>query len=99
MYYACITVGQTAKKNRILMAIVVYYLYYIATQIISTALTVIFTVVAATGVLDGIVVWIVNHFAAALHIGLVIVLIISLALAVAFWFVIRTIMNKKLNLE
>jgi len=33
LFYACITVGQTAKKNRIIKAIGAYFVYYMITQI------------------------------------------------------------------
>ena len=99
LYYACITIGQTAKKNRIFAAVGVYFIYYIATQIISTVFTMIFTVLGMTGALDGAMVWIEKSPIAAVHIALCVVIVISAAITAVFWLVTQNIMSKKLNLE
>ncbi len=99
LYYACITVGQTAKKNRVLSAVGAYFIYYIATQVVSTAFTVIFTVLAAAGALDGVAIWFVSNLIAGIHIVLCATIVISAAVTAAFWLVTQTIMSKKLNLE
>ncbi len=99
LYYACITVGQTAKKNRILMAVGAYFIYYIATQIISTVIVMVITVFGMTGAFDGIVNWLDNHITVAMHLALGTSIVIYAAMAVAFWYVTQWIMTKKLNLE
>ncbi len=99
LYYACITVGQTAKKNRILMAVGAYFVYYIATQIISTVLVMVVTVLGISGAFDGIVAWLEDNMIATLHISFGISIVIYAAMAVAFWIVTQMIMTKKLNLE
>ena len=99
LYYACITVGQMAKKNRIFAAVGAYFIYYVATQIISTVFTVIFTVLAAAGALDGVAMWFGTHLLAGLHIVFCVAIVISAAVTAAFWLVTQTIMSKKLNLE
>ena len=99
LYYACITVGQTAKKNRILMAVGAYFIYYVATQVISTVIVMIFTVLGMSGVFDGIVMWLDDHMILTMHLTMGISIVIYAAMAVAFWFVTQSIMTKKLNLE
>lgn len=99
LYYACITIGQTAKKNRILMAIGVYFIYYIITQVISTIFTIIITMVSMSDALVKIVEWIANYPIPAMHILFGVSVIISAAITALFWFVTQRIMTKKLNLE
>lgn len=99
LYYACITVGQTAKKNRILMAVGAYFIYYVATQIISTAISVVMTVLSITGAFNGLFEWMEVNFAATMHIILSVSTVISIGLSVAFWLLTQSIMTKKLNLE
>lgn len=99
LYYACITVGQTAKKNRILMAVGAYFIYYVATQVISTVLVMIFTVLGMSGVFDSIVMWLDDHMILTMHLTMGVSIVINAAMAVAFWFVTQSIMTKKLNLE
>jgi hypothetical protein len=99
VYYACITIGQTAKKNRILMAIGVYFIYYIITQITSTIFTIIITMVSMSDALVKTVEWIANYPIPAMHILFGVSVIISAAITALFWFVTQRIMTKKLNLE
>ena len=56
LYYACISIGQTAKKNRILLAIGVYYIYTIIVQVISTVFSVVFSLLSVSGVLDSLLI-------------------------------------------
>ena len=91
--YACITIGQTAKKNRILMAVGAYYIYNIATQIISTILSVIMTVFSMIGAFTSAFEWMADNIALSVSI------VISIGLSAIFWFITQTIMTKKLNLE
>ncbi len=99
LFYACITVGQTAKKNRILLAIGAYFIFYVATQVLSTIAIVFLTALGMSNALDGIIEWIANHFLASMHIYFCGVIVINSALAVGFWIVTHRIMTKKLNLE
>ena len=99
LFYACITVGQTAKKNRVLMAIVAYFIYYVITQAIGTVFAITVTVLGSIGVLDALDVWLTDHYALMVHSYLCIAIVLSAALIFAFWFVTKKIMSKKLNLE
>ena len=99
LYYACITVGQTAKKNRILMAVAAYFVYYIITQIIGTVLTLFVTIVSMSDALMQVFSWMLNYPRLAAHMGFFVATLISAAIAVLFWFITEYIMTKKLNLE
>ena len=99
LYYGCITVGQTAKKNRILKAVGAYFVYYIATQIVGTVFSMIFIPLGLSGVLERVLEWAELHSSALVHIYLCGGALIYAALAAAFWAVTQTIMTKKLNLE
>lgn len=99
LYYACITVGQTAKKNRIFAAVGAYFVCYVATQVISTAFVIIFTILATAGALDGVAMWFANNMVAGMHIVFGVMIVISAAVTAALWLVTQNIMSKKLNLE
>lgn len=99
LYYACITIGQTAKKNRIIMAVAAYFVYYAATQAIATVFMIIFTVLGISGAFNGIAMWLENNMIIATHIYFGFALIFSAVMAWVFWLVTKKVMTKKLNLE
>ncbi len=99
LFYTCITVGQMAKKNRVLAAFGAYFVYYIATQIISTIVTVIFMAAASTTLFDGIINWLESNYDLLIHFYICGSILIYAVLSVAFWIVTEKIMTKKLNLE
>lgn len=97
--YACITVGQLAKKNRIITAVGVYFIYYVATQVISTVFIMSITILGEAGALDGMAEWIVYHPLESIHIGFSIGFVFFAALSAIFWLITQKLMTKKLNLE
>lgn len=99
LFYTCITVGQTARKNRVLMAIVAYFVYYVITQTIGTVFAITVTVLESIGALDALDAWFSDHYALMVHSYLCIAIVFSAVLIFAFWFVTKKIMSKKLNLE
>ena len=99
LYYCCISIGQMAKKNRILAAVGVYFAYYILTQIVSAVLTITVTVVAASEAVWDIVQWIEFHPMEVIHIGLCGGIVLSAIFLLVEFMIVRGIMNKKLNLE
>ncbi len=99
LYYTFISIGQLFKKNRILAAVGAYFVYYVATQIISAVITIVFTILAERGALDQIGEWIVHHPYQTVHIGACGAIVLFSAFAVVEFFVIKWIVTKKLNLE
>lgn len=99
LFYACITIGQTAKKNRIIKAIGAYFVYYIITQIASTVFTIIFTVLGMNDALEGLIEWVAYHPIATMHLYFCGTILLNGGLAALFWFITHRIMTNKLNLE
>ena len=99
LYYACITIGQMSKKNRVFAAILVYFVYQMATQAISTVFSVLFSFFSLSSFSEPIWKWCINHMAATVHIYLILTALGIAALGVVFWFATHRIMSKKLNLE
>ncbi len=99
LFYACISLGQLAKKNRILLAIGVYYLHSMIGQVLATIVIILFAGVAQTPLLESLVNWGVAHPYASIHILMIGILIVQIALAALYFFVTFYVMNKKLNLE
>lgn len=99
LFYACITIGQTAKKNRVLMAVITYFIYYMASQALGTVVVMIIVALGSSGVLDNIMIWTDYHYVATRHIYFCTSILVSAALSAAFYFVTLRVMNKKLNLE
>jgi hypothetical protein len=96
-YYAFISIGQTAKKNRILLAIGAGYLYIVILQVLSTVALMIIAFLSPT--FDFIGDFVINHPMAFIHVCLWIIILIYGLLNVLFYTVNIKIMNKKLNLE
>ena len=99
LFYACITIGQLAKKNRILLAVGAYFIYYTGTQVLATIFTILFAILSATEALNGILEWVAYNPIPAVHIYFIGILLFSAVLATVFWLVTQRIMSKKLNLE
>ena len=99
VYYACITLGQTAKKNRILMSVAAYFVYYMITQLLGTFFTMAVMIVATSGIGDLLAEWTINHPMPAIHIIAWGSILLSVAFTVALWFITESVMKKKLNLE
>ncbi len=99
LYYTFIAIGQLFKKNRILMAVGAYFAYYVLTQVFSTVLSIVFTVLGETGALDSVGIWIVENPAATIHIGMWSGIVLTSLFAALEFFIVRKIITKKLNLE
>lgn len=99
VYYTCISIGQLSRKNRIISAIGVYFAYYIITQIIGTIIVVLVTLLENSSIVENVIQFIERHHYATAHIvACGAILFMSIISAVLF-FVNRSIMTKKLNLE
>ena len=99
MYYMCISIGQLFNKNRILGAIGVYFGLYMLYQTIETVVTIIVSVIFA----DKIEIFF-NSLTEAqalnfVHIVMLVSLVLKIAVGLAYYFVVRFINTKKLNLE
>ncbi len=101
VFYSCISVGQMAKKNRVLAAFGAYFGYYVITQIIGT----VFLLVAISmpdwmaELIANFVEWGAQHQFAVIHVILLSVSVFYAALSVGFFFLSRHIIKNRLNLE
>ncbi len=99
LYYACISIGQRFRGNRALGAVVVYFIYYIITQILGTLLVVVVALMEKFSPVNGILQFAENHPLGMIHVYLCGMLVIELLMATLYYFVTHTMIRKKLNLE
>ena len=99
LYYGCISIGQMAKKNRILAAVGVYFAYYILTQIVSTIITVVIATTASSYEVMPLLNWIALHPMETIHIAFCVSIVLGVIFLLVEYLIIRYIMTKKLNLE
>ena len=99
MCCACIAIGQTAKKNRILKAFGAYFVWYLITQIVGTVAIIIFAVFGEIGLLDAIAQVIADYPFAFVHVAMVGGLLLASAVSTMFFFIAHRIMSRRLNLE
>ena len=102
-YYTCISIGQTFRKNRILAAVGVYFVFYILAQVVSTVATITFTILGELGVLDTMIEnlgkLVEAHPLACLHSGMWIGIALTFVGVLIDWAICHWVINKKLNLE
>ncbi len=99
LFYTCIAIGQTAKKNRILLAVAVYFGYMTISEIISTFISIILSVSVNFEFAEDIALFISDHPFATIHISFCSSIIISAVMCVVCYVITNTIMKRKLNLE
>ena len=97
MFYFALTVGQTAKKNRILAAVGVLFGLYLLTQILGTICIVISF--ANPEIPERIMEWLSNMKENAVTVVLSTMIVIEVILGTVYGLLVRTIMRKKLNVE
>ena len=99
VYYACITIGQLAKKNRVLAAFGVYFGLYLLTQFIVFS----FASVIATNpdFISNITSFFENYFTemGAVHFAFWFFIAVSSLIGAGFFFISKYILKNKLNLE
>lgn len=98
-YYLCIAIGQLFKKNRVLGAVGVYFIFYVVTQVLSTISMILIVFLQETDLFQNIMKYIGDHPFATIHIALCGLLVLAAVLGVIYFFVTRRIITKKLNLE
>ena len=99
LYYACISIGQRSKKNRILAAVGVYFAYYFIRQVLGTIVIVIVSAMDWTQLLERVLEWVDQHpFETAHYVIALLMLVYAVAAALYFLISHRTIRNR-LNLE
>ena len=100
LFYGCVTVGQLAKKNRILAAFGAYFGYYVITQILGTIFIAIYaTSEAFRDFLSRIVDLLSEYPIDALHIFMWIGIVFAALLGTLYFTISHRIMSRRLNLE
>ncbi len=100
LLYTCITIGQLAKRNRILLAIGVYYGWYTLSQTLTTIWLMFELFTTGDFGFFSLFNTLLNKMSVdALLVMFGIMIILYSALAALFWFITQRIMTRKLNLE
>ena len=99
LFAACICVGQTFRKNRILAAVGAYFVYYIFTQVCGTVFAILSVVLAQSELMISISNFIIDHPYATMHIGFSFGIVVYGVLAAVFFLISRYVIRKRLNLE
>lgn len=101
LFYGCISIGQTAKKRRVLTAFGVYFAYYILTQIVGTVFIII--VANEPDWLNELAVsftdFATEHNRAVYHLLIWGVTCLCTVLSTAWFFINRYVLKNRLNLE
>lgn len=99
IYYACIALGQRAKKNRVACAIGVYFIYYLIYQAIGTMFIILFTVFYDAWHIERLVQYLSNHPTVSVHLYFGLFFVISSILYTIGFIITKRTMDRKLNLE
>ncbi|MBR0302692.1 MAG: hypothetical protein IJQ80_02470 [Clostridia bacterium] len=93
--FMCLTIGQLAKRHKVLLAVGVYYGLYVAGQIIGTVFIAVGTISGLFAAIGG---YFVEHPIPAFHITLCVSTVISLIFCAVYYLITRALMKNKLNL-
>lgn len=99
LFYACMCIGQLAKRSRVLLALGVYFGYYYLSQIIVTIGMVTMTMIEDTEFFRNILEWVSHNPIQTMHISLIGATVVYAVLGGVYYLIAHTIMKKKLNLE
>lgn len=98
-YYTCICIGQLFRKNRVLAAVGVYFGFYVISQILSTVGMVVFTMLAAMDIWEGVFLWIEGNPEIFIHSFLCGFAVLTALTDLIYYWICHHIIRKKLNLE
>ncbi len=103
LFYSCITIGQLSNKNRVILAIGVYFIYYFITQVLSTLFIVVMSVVSYqtwfAEMMESVGIFVVKHPYVSGHLFFLALLVGVAFMCCIYFLITHTIMKKKLNLE
>lgn len=94
LYYACIALGQTFQKNRVLASVGIYFGYAFAMGFVSTLLQAIFN-----PVIGEFYTIVYENPAQMYHVLIWISILFEMLLGIAYFMIVRFVLKKKLNLE
>ena len=100
VYYMCICLGQTFRKNRVLAAIGIYFGLYMITQVLFTFFSIFFSVVAVNWTwLEDLFKLVEKYPYETVHVVLCGASVVMLALGSLYYWICHSVIRKKLNLE
>ncbi|MBQ3546951.1 MAG: hypothetical protein IJA44_00555 [Clostridia bacterium] len=99
LYYCFIAIGQTAKKNRILLSVGCYFIYSAAIQIFSTIFSIVMTIAEPYIPYAAIERFVDAHPFAFFHIIFVALIVWSIIIIAICYLIVHRIISRKLNLE
>lgn len=94
--YACVSIGQVAKKHKILLALGIYFGIYIVRQLIGTLLVTLGLIGNFFAELEN---FLSNYPLLSGHVFLITSIFVELVLTVIYFFITRYMIKNKLNLE
>jgi len=97
LLYCCITIGQTAKKNRIASAVGVFFGFYLLSQLVGTIGIIIS--ISCPALVEAIEEFLVNMRYSAVDAVAWFAIAADIILSVVYGLIIRAIMKHKLNIE
>lgn len=98
LLYACISIGQLAKKNRVLAAFGTFFAYYLICQILGTVFIIVSETVG-TGLWDWIDAFFCKHYYTAMHLLFCGIILFEVIMGAVYYLISYTVMRKKLNIE
>lgn len=100
-YHACLSIGQLAKRRKVLLSVGVFAALYAVRQLLGTMFIIVNMQIALSG--ENLIVrigrWMTEHYAQSVHIILCLILVYYLIGTVLFYLATYLPMKKKLNLE
>ncbi len=99
LYYSCITIGQMAKKNRVMAAVGVYFAYYIITQILGTIMIIVISIYGYLIPMEKIALFVEKHTYLCGHLFFIGLTVLCAIMVLIYYLICHTIIRKKLNLE
>ena len=97
--YACLSIGQRAKKNRIGLSVGCFFIYYFACQILGTISVILVTILAQSPLMEKLLKFLEENTILCLHLGAGFVILWNLCFAAVYFLISNHILKKKLNLE
>ncbi len=99
LFYACIALGQRAKKNRVACAVGIFFAYYMIIQVLATVAIIIISVFYQELRIDDLLRYLYNHPILTNHLGWCGTIVISALLNLLYFAITKSSITKKLNLE
>lgn len=99
LFYTCVSLGQMAKKAKVFMSFLWYFIYYSIAQLFGTIFIIVFQVLSVSGKMEAIIEFIAKNIDWLMHAFPITIVVFLSMFSLALFLANRSIMTKKLNLE